>query len=126
MHDLDTFKRQQGNGKAPPPDTQKRQLYMMTQAAVSAETLVSDPHWAVYQSYLQEAMDQIDHIVENGMLDLKEPGLTNVERIMWLKSYIHGLEQKKEALKWALELPKDIIANGKEAKALMREEGDAP
>ncbi len=117
MRSFDEFRKTRKSEKpARPPD-----LRLMVQAEVEAGLLMADKHWSLYQSYLQKGINDLSGFAESAMAELKEPACSSVERIMWLKSAIHGFEQQAEALRWALRLPLDIVENGERAKNLIEE-----
>ncbi len=115
MRSLDEYR------KAHPKQVPDRRpdLKLMVQAEVEAGALMADKHWSLYQSYLQEAINRLSQRASDLLGELKEPSMTNMDRVMWLKAEMHGFEQQVAALEWALKLPKDIVANGKQAKTLI-------
>ena len=87
-------------------------------AAVGAEHLTGRPEWDQFLSYVTRQRDLVLAGRNAVAEQLVTPMVVGVEEVARLRGQAALLSGVLNALEWVLGLPKDIIANGVQAKEL--------
>ena len=87
------------------------------QAAVAAEALMADQHWALYQQLIAGSIEQITRQRDILTAALAAPATVNPDEIWRLKGQIAELTGMKVALDLALSLPRALVDDGNKAAA---------
>lgn len=96
-----------------------RTARLLEQSVVSAESLTNDPNWNVFLQYLQSDMKRWEGM-RDGMLNiLRDPTVVNHEQIIAAKIGYAEADGYIKALQAVIAKPKDIVDDGKDARALL-------
>lgn len=98
-----------------------QKMRQLSQAEVSHEALMADPHWRVYQQLLQGAIEQTkkDHAELLQLLD--EPELTDENEIRRIRNLMFMCKARITAWEVAISLPKQVQEHGAEARQWLDE-----
>lgn len=90
------------------PKEDRRNLQMIQQAAVSAETLTADPAWDKYLSYLQDAIEKNTSQRNAYMNDLMNPLIVNPDEISKRRIAVIRLNERIDILSLVIDMPNQI------------------
>lgn len=85
------------------------------QAAVAAEALMADQHWALYQQLIAGSIDRITKLRDGLIAKLASPAVVNMDEMWGLKGQIAELTGMRAALELALSLPRALADDGAKA-----------
>ena len=91
----------------------------LVQAQVKQGYLTANPHWDVFLSYLQNALDELVKKETSVRNVLCSSSVVDTNTIMELKLDLAETAGQIKLLEGVLALPKDIIDAGEKAKALL-------
>jgi len=112
--------RQQIAGKAKERITaDAKNLHMIERAALDAVAVTSDPHWDLYLSYLQNAIEETKGQKARLMEKLGDSRVVESAEIMHLKLHIAECTGMLNAWIVARDLPKELMENGDKARSLL-------
>ena len=94
-------------------------LEWLAQAAVSAEQLMADPHWKVYQQYLAAAVGNTEQNADALRRKLASPLVVDHSEILITKIALAESEAMIRAWNVAISMPKEIMEKGEEAKSVL-------
>ena len=94
-------------------------LEQLQQAQVRMENLTGDPDWDLFLSYIEAGIQRTEREAVAHLDQLRNPATVNVDEIMQLKLASHGCQERINAWRSVLELPKDIRSSGEQAKTLL-------
>jgi|TARA_Y100000310_G_scaffold21356_3_gene20640 hypothetical protein len=100
-------------------------LQLLIQAEVSAEAMTGHPDFDRFLSYLQNAVVICEQKIAYLQTQLNDPMVVNADEIMGIKAMLTDANARKEAWQAAINLPKDIMENGENARELIVDESDA-
>ena len=90
-------------------EKQKQPVPVANQAAVSAEHLVEDQYWKVYQQQLQAKIDEVGVMIADLKERIADPGMIDYQEILAHKFLLAVNQGKEQAWIEALSLPRQII-----------------
>lgn len=87
-------------------------LRMLSQAAVSAAHLTSDPAWDIFLAYLQDMLEKATKARDGIMAELIRPELVNADAIMQRRVAVIRLNERIDLLNHIIAMPREIKAQG--------------
>lgn len=81
---------------------------LLAQAAVPAESLMSDPHWALYQQMLQASLERMENHRARLVETLTSSACASAEQMFRVKLLIAEADGLISAWRTAIELPKQL------------------
>ena len=87
-------------------------------AALDAENLLGDEKWDRYLEMLQGAVKEIESLQTTWGQRLRDPMLLDHAGLLQAKTALTDLDAQHRALRWAMELPKALIAGAEEFRKL--------
>ena len=90
-------------------ESKKQPVPVANQAAVSAEHLVEDQYWKVYQQQLQAKIDEVGGMIADLKERIADPGMIDYQEILAHKFLLAVNQGKEQAWIEALSLPRQII-----------------
>ena len=101
------------------------QLEGLRQAAVKAELLTGNEHWDWFLSYIQDAIKTTEGHLAGFQTVMADPKTVSHESLLEAKIGIAECNARISAWRVVMELPRDFISMGKQAKDLIeRLDGD--
>ena len=100
--------------KAPQADRRTVAL----RAALDAEKLLGDEKWDRYLELLQGAVKEIESLQTTWNQRLRDPMLLDHDGLLRAKTALTDLDAQHRALRWAMDLPKALIAGAEEFRKL--------
>jgi len=100
-------------------------LELLNQAEVKAKHLTGDPHWDMFLSYIQGAIETTQRQLEGFEAALGSPDLVNTDEIMKAKISVIRCRERIAAWVAVMELPNELRAGGVEARGLLERLNDA-
>ncbi len=119
LPDRDEFKKLQENRKAQKANGANREMKMIRQAAVRAEFLTGHPHWDIFLSYLQSALDGFEEQMKSIQDVLIRPDNVDHNSILQAKMALAECKGRVDILNEIMMLPKDLIEMGGKAKSIL-------
>lgn len=98
--------------------------HLLAQAAVPAETLMSDPHWAVYQQMLQASVVRMEAQRARLVETLTSSNCTSAEHMTRVKILIAECDGLISAWRTAIELPKQLLESALKAQETLNAQLD--
>lgn len=92
-------------------------LHLMKQAAVPAEVLMADQHWAVYQQMLQGQVEALIANRDRLVATLMSDACSSYEDMTRVKRLIAECEATIRAFAAAIALPKQLLEGAEKATA---------
>ena len=91
---------------------------VMLRAALDAEKLLGDEKWDRYLELLQGAMKEIESLQTTWGQRFRDPMLLDHAGLLQAKTALTDLDAQHRALRWAMDLPKALIAGAEEFRKL--------
>lgn len=116
---LDEWEDRVAEGKREKAAEIRPRLEMLQQAAVKAEHLTGNEHWDWFLSYIQDAIETTEKHRTAFQSAMADPKTVSHESLLEAKIGIAECNSRIEAWKSAMELPKDFMEMGEQAKNLI-------
>jgi hypothetical protein len=100
-------------------DALKHNLQVMDRAALEARSVTNDPHWDHFLSYIQAAIETTEAQMQQLHRQLADDARVTHESLLLSKLALKRCEGRLEAFRAVQDLPKDLIASGDEARAVL-------
>ena len=98
------------------PQADRRTVVL--RAALDAEKLLGDEKWDRYLELLQGAVKEIESLQTTWGQRLRDPMLLDHAGLLQAKTALTDLDAQHRALRWAMDLPKALIAGAEEFRKL--------
>jgi hypothetical protein len=97
----------------------KARLYEVRRAGLSAEEVTGSEHWDFFLSVVKEAIEKKQGQLEGALENLKTSDDFTTSEVINQKLGVRLLGREIEALKWVIELPKQLMEQGDQATELL-------
>jgi hypothetical protein len=101
------------------------ELRAMRQAEPVAGALTGDPHWDLFVSYIQAALEETGRQIDEWIKVLRDPAVVSHDELMRAKVCLAECTGRVDAWSSVLRLPHDIKAQGEQAAEILARLGDA-
>ncbi len=95
------------------------QMKLLAQSAIASESLTGDPTWDIFLSYIQAAIDRTREEMTSLEEMLRAPQLVDPNGMMSTKIAILQCEERINAWKVVISLPKELKESGEKAKSIL-------
>ena len=119
LPDLNEYRKMRGADDGGKAENVLRRLGTLHRAAVQTELLTGNPHWDEFLGYIQAAVEEAERQRDGFMEALDDPNIVDDAQVRKLRNARLACNERIGAWRAVMELPKDLLENKSEIKALM-------
>lgn len=124
MPDIEDYRELVGRKKKEKINGERWNLQFLAQAQVRQNNLTGNPDFDRFLSYIQATVESLQEKSKSYEAMLCDPMLVNHDRIMEIKIAKTGVDNMIGALVAVMELPRQIMEVGEQAKEKLKSLGD--